>query len=168
MYDPSHTGLGWTDGGDLLQTADYRLKKVRGFNNFIRRIMFLLRTEPNTYLYDPSVGVGLARFAGRVNNVQTRDEIQKTIEDSLLDHDVTYPYVPSVTVSSLDRDSIRVSISLIGEGLTEHTSLALNIKNGQIKPITGLSQTLRPREEPEPDPGSKAEPENDNKYLSRK
>jgi len=168
MYNASQTGLGWTSDGDILQTSSYKLKKLRGFDNFIRRLMFILITEPGTYFYNPSVGVGLTRFVGRVNNKQTRDEIKNTILSALNFNDTTYPYTPSVNVKYINPKSIKISISLIGDSVSFSTAIALNIKDGKLDPLD-LNQTPTPTQGPAvSDPGSKAETKKSNKYFARK
>jgi len=168
MYNASQTGLGWTSDGDILQTSSYKLKKLRGFDNFVRRLMFILRTEPNTYVYNPSVGVGLTRFVGRVNTRQTRNEIQDTIMTALLSNDIAYPYNPSVNVKYVNPQSIKISLSLESETFTYQTAIALNIKDGKLDPLD-LNQTPTPTQGPAvSDPGSKAETKKSNKYFARK
>lgn len=168
MYNASQTGLVWTSEGDILQTSSYKLKKLRGFDNFIRRFMFILITDPGTYTYNPTVGVGLTRFVGRVNNRQTRDEIRNIILSALNYNDTVYPYTPSVIVSYINSKSIKIAVSLIGDSVSFSAAIALNIQNGKLDPIS-LNQTPTPTQGPAvSDPGSKAETKKSNKYFARK
>jgi len=167
MYNTGQTGLVWTTDGDLLKSSDRKLIKVSGFDNFIRRIMFLLQTEPGTYRYDPSVGAGLTRYVGRVNTSELRDEIQRTILNQLISNDIVYPYIPSVVVTKINQQAINISISINNEHFTYQSAIAFDIKNNKVVAI-GADQTLTPHDTVPPlSPGSKSSA-NTNKYLSRK
>lgn len=167
MYNPGQSGLVWTTDGDLLKNSDRNLTTVTGFDNFVRRLLFLLRTNPGEYKYSPTLGIGIQRYAGRVNTPELRATLKTEITRQLINQDIVYPYTPEVIVKKVNSQAISISISISDESFTYQTAISFDLKDGKVV-SSDTDQILTPHDDvPEITPGSKAE-RLTNKYLSRR
>lgn len=166
MFSPADRSLGWTKDGDLLKYKEGNsIAEVIGFNSLARRIMFLLRTDPGEYEYNPSLGIGLENYAGRANTKDNREQIRKAIFDNLAELRTTYPYHFDVQVKKVGRHDVGISMDIIGPNVAEQLNIVFDLRNGHLKKESEYVIDTTTKEKITLPHGQE---ENENIYLNRK
>jgi len=127
------TGMGWDESGNLLE-SDGKFVTLDTDNLIINMVMTHLLTEPAANKLATTLGFGLRQFlAGKNNTSDTRNLIQKTINDYFSSNTTFLPYYVSCKVSETsEQDEIMLIINITGPNSEQSVELLIGFGDGRI------------------------------------
>ena len=107
--------LAFDTTGDIQSISKHKIESVNASKSELGRFLFYLNVERGSYTYDQSFGNTVHRIIGLTNTSTNLKKLQKAFDDDLTVSKLFYDIDSNISVSSLGRS--RVGVTIQGKGI---------------------------------------------------